>query len=113
MTNTIRSKEREARLREFWPTSMPLRVLAEEWLCTTACISTWAKALGLPSREGRKYEIRCVGNHIAIGESYMRVEAEVRGITIGELERRILLAIIDGRLVGAVLDDADELKKAA
>lgn len=111
MTNVVRSKEREARLREFWPTSMPLRVLAEEWLCTTACISTWAKALGLPSREGRK--IRCVGNQISIGENYMVTQAELRGISVGELERRILLAIIDGRLVGAVLDDADELKKAA
>lgn len=113
MTNSIRSKEREARLREFWPTSAPLRVLAEEWLCTTACISTWAKAIGLPSREGRKYEIRGAGNHIPVGENYMVTQAEARGITVGELERRILLAIIDGRLVNAVLDDADEMQKAA
>ena len=113
MTNVVRSPQREKQLREFWPTSVPTRVLAEEWMCTCACISTWAKSLGLPSREGRKYQIRLAGNTIPIGDSYMRREAEMRDLTIGELERRILQAIVEGKLVGAVLDDADEEKQAA
>lgn len=110
----IRSKALEPRFRAFWETSVPLRVLAEELMCTEACLSVWAKDLALPPRKNRKYQIRCTGNLIPRGGSYMQKEADDRGITIGELERRLVHAIIDGRLVNAVLDDGDDdMRKAA
>ena len=113
MTNRVRTPLREIELRAFWASTTPLRVLAEKWHCTTACLSVWARELGLPSRVNRMYQIRCNGVLYPKGDSYVQHAAECRGMTVAELEHHLIMTVIENRLIEAVLDDADETRSAA
>lgn len=112
MRTKVRTQLREIELRAFWASNAPLRVLADKWHCTTACISMWARELGLPSRDYRKYQIRSCGYSHPLGESYVIHEATLRGITVEELEKRVFTAVIESKLIAAVLDDGDERSAA-
>ena len=115
MTNMIPfDTVKDCRLRAFWPTNQPLRLLAQEWGCSDAYVSQRAKSLGLSSRKPRVQEIRqttinarfqgCVANW-----RYFEEEAKRRGLTPDQLRNRVLATVINDRMVGAVLDDAEEV----
>jgi len=109
---------KESRLRQFWLTNEPLRVLAQEWGCSDSYVSQYAKRLGLPSRMGKVTAIRSLmlkrrfEGRIGIC-TYLKEEADRRGISVRALEELIIRAVGNDRLVDAVLDDADQLKKAS
>lgn len=105
--------EHEAELREFWPSTQPLRILATRWGCSTAYVSIKAKQLGLPSRQLRMWEIRCA-NYPTTPEQneYMRREAMLRHMTAEDLQQRLIRTIIRDRLIAAILDDNAEQRAA-
>ena len=109
---------RECRLRAFWPTIEPLLVLAKEWGCSAAYISIQPKRLGLPSRKFRGVEIRRAMFDAKFRDRvecnyYLTDEAKRRGLNLRQLEALLIATISNDRLVGAVLDDAAEVKAAA
>lgn len=106
------SPVRQRQLVEFWPSRQPLSVLAEEWECSTSNISQIARRLGLPSRS-EAFSKKCVvGNRYPLSE-YIQSEADRRGIDVDVLYYRVLRAVIRDKLVGAILDDGEDLREAA
>lgn len=108
---------KDSRLRAFWPTSQPVRVLAQEWGCSKAYVSQRAKALGLPSRKNRVQEIRLSAFNARFQGQvanwrYFEEEAHRRKITCDQLRNLVLSVVINDRMVNAILDDAEELKAA-
>jgi hypothetical protein len=106
--------QKESRLREFWSTDFPLRVLAEEISTSEGYISQRAKLLGLPSRATRGVSIRIKGYKKSWegqleGRRYMEVEAGRRGISVSKLETLLIKVIANERLVAAVMDDVNQM----
>ena len=106
--------ERQQELRDFWPLGQPIRVLADQWHCTVGYISSRAKVLGLPSRQPRRtsYRLFRVFFESAESRSYLLHEAERRNLPIRDLEISLLQTIANDKLVGAILDDEDQLIKS-
>ena len=114
-----------SRLRAFWPTKFPLRVLATELGVTEAFLSVHAKAIGLPSRRDRirdivkvtndaKFNVKC-GIFAAVRQldattcGYFAAEAKRRGMSTEGLVVALLRTIANDKLVDATMDDADEI----
>jgi len=117
-TMVIFDTVRESRLRAFWPGLEPLRVLAREWSCSDAYISQQAKRLGLPSRKNRMVEIRREAHQDRFAgrvqsRQYFEREAMRRGMTPERLERVIIGIVSLDKLIGAILDDEEELRRNA
>lgn len=113
-----------SRLRAFWPTKFPLRVLAVELGVTEAFLSVHAKALGLPSRKMRvkdivkstneaKFGVKC-GIFAAVRQldakecGYFAAEAAKRSMSTEGLVVALLRTIANDAMVDAVMDDADQ-----
>lgn len=109
--------DRALRLRQFWPTGRPLRLLAEEWHCTVGYVSAKAKVLGLPSRQAKTYQQRVFGATRFVNgleaRTYFDFEAARRGISPRQLEALIVQVVTHDRLVNAILDDEKSLLEKA
>lgn len=111
---TIRNTVKESRLREFWYSNEPVRVLATEWGVSVAAVCQLAKRIGLPSPrwfiKGIRQEIddqrfRCSGG----SSRYFESEAARRNVTPATLKRLLIDIISNDRLIDAILDDVGEI----
>lgn len=107
--------EREAELREFWPTDQPIRILAERWGLSVGYVSLQAKEVGLPSRQNKSYErhIHSMERFTARIEAreYFEAEARRRSLHPLELSSLIIQIVSNDRMINAILDDEESLKQ--
>lgn len=111
------SPRKIAELEAFWQTDKPIRLLAARWGCSKENISAIAKRRGLPSRRLRSWEVRTAARaaraFTSDSDAYLLAEAKIRGLTVPELKLSLISIISQERLVEAILDDADDIRKAA
>ena len=89
------TSEADNRLRELWAAGVTVVEIAKDIGCSDAYVSMRANLLQLKSRRPKRtYLSRC---------------AERRGISVEQLNEKVLQAVVDDMLVDAILDDADEL----
>ena len=102
--------ELDARLRAVWPDrNVTLDAMGAELGKSLSDVSRRAHKLGLPPRNVHHSK----SSPSAAADRYLRDEAARRGVTVPVLRWSIIAAVANDRLVSAVLDDEDELRRAA
>lgn len=116
--------QRLSELRRLWATSATCAEIGLELGGVSApCISNKAKEIGLPPRhtkgggnlhrrrlnavERAEIVVQRAAQRGAYSE-YMTAEASRRGLSVDDLEARVLAVVAGDRMVDAILDDADE-----
>jgi hypothetical protein len=126
---TKKTPERLELLRQLWPdTNNSVPEIARRLDVSVASVANWAKELGLTrgmTEQGKRVQAglaRARERRAAAGlpvrlteqrpapppvpqQSYMSAEAARRGLSVTELERKILSVVAKDRMVNAVLDD--------